>query len=363
MDAQREQIKNMSLLLRPLSVGDLYLRNRIIMAPLTRCRASGADGRTPNALMAQYYLQRADAGLIITEATAISPMGVGYPDTPGIWSTDHIEGWRKITRAVRARGGKMFLQLWHVGRVSHPLYLKGQLPVAPSSMAPDGYVSRVRPPVPFVPPRALLTEEIPQLVRQYKEAAENAMKAEFDGVEIHGANGYLIDQFLQSGSNHRIDQYGGCIENRARFMMEVTDAIISVWGPQRVGMHLAPRRDSHCMSDATPFSTFSYVAEQLAQRKIAFICAREYEAVDSLGPGIRKLFNGIYIGNEKFTLASAEAALERGDVDAVAFGKDFIATPDLAKRIAMGKKWNTPRPETYYEKGKNGYIDYPFLDE
>ena len=246
-EAERDDypLNPMSKLHDPLHVGALTLPNRIIMAPLTRCRASA--GRVPNDLMLEYYVQRASAGLILTEATSIDPMGVGYPDTPGIWSEEQVAGWKKITSAVHVAGGRMFLQLWHVGRVSDPVYLNGALPVAPSAIAPSGHVSLIRPVKPFVTPRALDRSELPGVVAAYRKGAENARRAGFDGVEIHGANGYLLDQFLQDKSNLRTDDYGGSIENRARLALEVTDAVISVWGADRVGYHIAPRGDSHGM--------------------------------------------------------------------------------------------------------------------
>ncbi|MCL4169420.1 UNVERIFIED_CONTAM: hypothetical protein GTU68_002914, partial [Idotea baltica] len=210
----------------------------MIMAPLTRCRSG--EGRVPSALMAEYYAQRASAGLIISEATSVNPMGVGYPDTPGIWSDEQVEGWRLVTDAVHAKGGRILLQLWHVGRISDPLYLGGALPVAPSAIAAGGHVSLVRPKKDFVTPRALAIEEIPAIVEAFRKGAENAKRAGFDGVEIHGANGYLLDQFLQDSTNQRTDAYGGSIENRARLMLEVVDAVTSVWGPDRVGLHIAP---------------------------------------------------------------------------------------------------------------------------
>ncbi len=263
----------MNHLFQPLTVGALELPNRIIMAPLTRARAGVT--RTPNALMVEYYRQRATAGLIISEATSVDPMGVGYADTPGIWSDEQVRGWTAITDAVHAEGGRMILQLWHVGRMSDPMFLEGQLPVAPSAIAPAGHVSLVRPLKSFVTPRALETSEIPDIIEAYRRGAENAQRAGFDGVEIHGANGYLLDQFLQDSSNHRTDEYGGSVENRARLMLEVTDAVISVWGADRVGMHLAPRGDAHDMGDSNPAETFGHVARELGQRRIAFICARE----------------------------------------------------------------------------------------
>jgi 2,4-dienoyl-CoA reductase-like NADH-dependent reductase (Old Yellow Enzyme family) len=349
----------MTSLFDPIKVGDLQLPNRIIMAPLTRCRAS--EGRVPNELMAEYYVQRASAGLILTEATSVTPMGVGYPDTPGIWSDEQVAGWRKITAAVHQAGGRIMLQLWHVGRISDPHYLDGQLPVAPSAIAADGHVSLIRPKKAYVTPRALETDEIAGIVEAYRLGAENAKKAGFDGVEIHGANGYLLDQFLQDSTNKRSDNYGGSIENRARLMLEVTDAVVSVWGAGRVGMHLAPRADAHTMGDSHRADTFGYVAQQLGKRGIAFICAREAEADDSLGPQLKQQFGGVYIANEKFTQASANAALAAGSADAVAFGVPFIANPDLVQRFAKDAPLNTPKPELFYASGAEGYTDYPVL--
>lgn len=349
----------MTTLFDPIKVGDLQLPNRIIMAPLTRCRAS--EGRVPNELMAEYYVQRASAGLILTEATSVTPMGVGYPDTPGIWSDEQVAGWRKITAAVHNAGGRIMLQLWHVGRISDPHYLDGQLPVAPSAIAAEGHVSLMRPKKPYVTPRALETAEIAGIVEAYRQGAENAKKAGFDGVEIHGANGYLLDQFLQDSTNKRTDNYGGSIENRARLMLEVTDAVIAVWGAGRVGMHLAPRADAHAMGDSQRADTFGYVAQQLGKRGIAFICAREAQGDDSLGPQLKQQFAGVYIANEKFDKASAEAALAAGTADAVAFGVPYIANPDLVQRFAKDAPLNTSKPELFYASGAEGYTDYPAL--
>ena len=342
-----------------LQLGSLTLPNRIFLAPLTRARAG--QQRIPNALMAEYYRQRSSAGLILTEATSVTPMGVGYANTPGIWSQEQVEGWKLITQTVHEAGGRIFMQLWHVGRISDPMFLDGALPVAPSAIAPAGHVSLVRPLKSFVTPRALELAEIPGIIEAYRKGAENAKLAGFDGVEIHGANGYLLDQFLQSKSNQRIDDYGGSLENRARLMLEVTDAVISVWGADRVGMHLAPRCDSHDMGDANPLETFSYVARELGRRKIAFIAAREHQAPDSIGPALKKAFGGVYVANEKFTLESGNAILSAGDADAVAFGVPFLANPDLPKRFATGAALNTPDPSTFYADGAKGYTDYPAL--
>jgi len=358
----RQPIMNEKLkLLEPLTIGNLRLANRIFMAPLTRCRASA--GRVPNALMAEYYRQRASAGLILSEATAVSPMGVGYPNTPGIWSPEQIQGWKLITTALHAAGGKIFLQLWHVGRISDPYYLDGALPVAPSAIAAKGHVSLMRPIKSFVTPRALATNEIPGIIEAYRQGAANALAAGFDGVEIHGANGYLLDQFLQDSTNHRTDEYGGSLKNRARLMLAVTDAVISVWGASRVAMHLAPRGDAHDMGDSNPAATFGYVARELGRRKIAFICARESVGTNHLGPELKKQFGGLYVANENHTRDSAEKILQTGDADAVAFGKLFIANPDLPERFAHNSPLNTPDQQTFYGNSPQGYTDYPALPD
>lgn len=349
----------MATLFDSLQLGPLNLRNRIFLAPLTRARAG--QQRVPNALMAEYYRQRASAGLILTEATSVTPMGVGYANTPGIWSEEQVAGWKLVTEAVHEAGGHIFLQLWHVGRISDPIFLDGAQPVAPSAVTPAGHVSLVRPEKPFVTPRALELSEIPGIIEAYRKGAENAKLAGFDGVEVHGANGYLLDQFLQSKTNQRTDEYGGSLENRARLMLEVTDAVISVWGADRVGMHLAPRGDAHDMGDANPLETFSYVARELGRRKIAFIAAREHQAPDSIGPALKKAFGGVYVANEKFTLESGNAILAAGDADAVAFGVPFLANPDLPKRFASGAALNAPDPSTFYADGAKGYTDYPVL--
>ena len=349
----------MSALFRPMRLGEIDLPNRIIMAPLTRCRAS--EGRVPNALMKEYYAQRASAGLIITEATSVTPMGVGYPNTPGIWSNAQIEGWLRITEAVHDSGGRIMSQLWHVGRVSHPIYLDGALPVAPSAIAPAGHVSLLRPYQAYPTPRALALSEIPEIIEAYRRGAENAKAAGFDGVELHGANGYLLDQFLQDSANKRTDCYGGSIENRSRLMLEATDAAISIWGPRRVGMHLAPRGDSHSMGDSDPEATFGYVARELGKRGLAFICAREHAGPDAIGRSLKQQFSGAYIVNEGYDAQTAEAAIDAGDADAAAFGKLFIANPDLPERFLRNAPLNEPQPATFYTSGPVGYTDYPAL--
>lgn len=289
------------------------------------------------------------------------PMGVGYPDTPGIWSDEQLEGWKLVTRAVHEAGGLILLQLWHVGRVSAPHYLNGELPVSASAVRPAGHVSLLRPMEEFVTPRALELSEIPAVIEAYRKGAENAKAAGFDGVEIHGANGYLIDQFLQDSTNHRTDEYGGSIENRARFMLEVTDAVVSVWGADRVGMHIAPRGDAHDMGDSDPAAVFGYVARELGKRKLAFLCARESHDKPALGPALKQAFGGVFIANEGFTAESAREAISSGKVDAVAFGKAAIANPDWVARMRVDAPLNPPNPETFYGQGPEGYTDYPFM--
>jgi len=347
----------MTSLFDPLQAGAFTLENRIVLAPLTRCRSSA--GRVPNDLMREYYVQRASAGLILSEATSVSAMGVGYPDTPGIWSEEQVAGWKRITEAVHAAGGTMLLQLWHVGRISDPEYLGGALPLAPSAIAAKGHVSLMRPKRDYVVPRALELSEIPGIVAEYRRGAENAKRAGFDGVEVHGANGYLLDQFLQDGTNKRADAYGGPIENRARLMLEAVDACIEVWGADRVGLHLAPRGDSHTMSDSNPLATFGYVAEQMGKRKLAFLCTREHQGPDAISSELKKLFGGVLIANEAFTKETAEAAIESGHADAVAFGKPFIANPDLPERFKLNAPLNAQDPSTFYAQGPKGYTDYP----
>ena len=344
----------------PAVAGELKMKNRIVLSPLTRTRAVGG-GRIPNALMAEYYTQRASAGLILTEATSVTPMGVGYPDTPGIWSKEQVAGWSNITKAVHAKGGKIVLQLWHVGRISDPSFLGGLPPVAPSAIAAEGYVSLLRPKRSYPVPRELKIEEIKQIIAEYAQGAKNAELAGFDGVEIHGANGYLPDQFLQDSTNKRTDDYGGNIINRSRFLLEATDAAISVFGAGRVGVHLSPRGDAHNMGDSDPKALFSYVASALRERGIAFIFAREHVGPDSLGPHLKKIFGGHYIANEGFTKESAEAILKRGDADSVAFGKLFIANPDLPARFLEETAFNELNAATMYGSTAEGYTDYPSI--
>jgi 2,4-dienoyl-CoA reductase-like NADH-dependent reductase (Old Yellow Enzyme family) len=362
----------------PLQCGDIPLPNRILMAPLTRQRAT-PDTRVPTDLQVEYYRQRADAGLIFSEATSVTPMGVGYAATPGIWSDEQVEGWKKVTKAVHAAGGRIVLQLWHVGRISDPVFLNGAVPEAPSAVRPAGFVSLVRPQREFVTPRALELPEITAILAAYRKGAENAKTAGFDGVHIHGANGYLLDQFLQDSTNHRTDAYGGTLQKRARLMLEVADACAEVWGSGRVGMHLAPRMDSHDMGDSDRLGTFTYVARELGRRGLGWIAARE-QVIDadsrpvdsegrpkevrnpeSIGPKLKEAFGGVYIANEGFTYEGAQKALVDGWADAVAFGKLFIANPDLVTRFRTGASLNSWNTETFYFGGEKGYIDYPML--
>jgi 2,4-dienoyl-CoA reductase-like NADH-dependent reductase (Old Yellow Enzyme family) len=347
-------------LLDPIQIGDLSLPNRVWMAPLTRLR--GTADHIPTPMMAEYYAQRASAGLIISEGIPVDPLGVGYANVPGIWSERQVEGWRPITAAVHRAGGHIFAQIWHVGRISDPEFLDGQLPVAPSAIAASGTVSLLRPPRPFVTPRALETDEVRGVVEAFRRGAANAQAAGFDGVELHGANGYLLDQFLQDGSNRRTDEYGGPIENRARLMLEAADAAISVFGAGRVGMHLAPRGDAHGISDSNPAATFSYVARELGRRRIAFIAARERVGPDSIGPTLKQEFGGVFVANEALDQATGQQLLDEGKADAVAFGKLFIANPDLPIRFAKHAPLNRPEPNTFYAAGAHGYTDYPALE-
>ncbi|WP_193211316.1 alkene reductase [Luteolibacter marinus] len=347
----------MSTLQQPVRIGAWELPNRLVMAPLTRCRAS--DGRVPNALMAEYYRQRSSAGLILAEATSISPQGVGYPDTPGLWSDEQVAGWRLVTDAVHAAGGRIIAQLWHVGRVSDPHYLDGAQPVSSSDLPAKGHVSLLRPQKPYDAPRPLELAEIPGIIADYRRAAENALAAGFDGVEIHGANGYLPHQFLNDGINKRQDSYGGSIENRARFMLEAVDAAIAVWGPDRVGLHLSPDAGD----DSDPAATYGHVARECSARGIAFLFVREsLQAEPRFSKGLRDAFNGAFIANQELSREAGERLVESGEADAVSYGRLFIANPDLVERFAAGAPLNEPDPSTFYGGTEKGYTDYPTLE-
>lgn len=354
----------MKKLFEPLKIGNIDLKNRIVMAPLTRSRCD--PDATPSKLMIEYYRQRASAGLIIAEATAVTPMGLGYPNTPGIWSESQILAWRKITDAVHEEGGKIVLQIWHVGRMSDPVYLNGELPVAPSQIAPRGHISLIRPKKKFVVPRELEIVEIQEIVEEFRKGAENAMKAGFDGVEIHGANGYLPNQFFNTGSNHRKDSYGGSLENRARFMLEILDAVVTACGAGHVGLHISPQEGEGSMLQSdyiTTLKEYSYLMEEVNKRKIAFVFIREsFYSSKRFAPELKNIYDGTIILNEDFTPQEAENAIKNGDADAVAFGQLFISNPDLPHRIMLGSEFNELVPERYYYTPiESGYTDYPHL--
>ena len=358
-----------SPLLTPVKLGCYTLPNRVVLAPLTRNRA--AAGYVPRELNAIHYAQRASAGLLITEASQISPQGLGYPNTPGIYSPEQVQGWRLVTEAVHAKGGKIFLQLWHVGRISHPsLQPDGALPVAPSAIAPEGEAATYTGMQPFVTPRALELEEIPQIVEQYRFAAKNALAAGFDGVEIHSANGYLLDQFLQDNTNHRTDIYGGSIENRARLLMEVTAAVVDVWGSDRVGVRLSPSGTFNSMYDSNRAATFGYVVKQLNQFNLAYLhlVAPRVEGFGSaedqpdLGTDFfRPIYDGTIMTAGGYSFDSGNAAIASGHADLVAFGRLYIANPDLVERFAANAPLNKPDRNTFYGGDAEGYTDYPTM--
>ena len=353
------------ILFAPLRLGPHELSNRIVMAPMTRSRAG--DGRVPRSFTATYYRQRASAGLIITEAAQVSPEGVGYPDTPGIHSEAQVEGWSRVVDAVHDEGGRIYLQLWHVGRISHPSYHGGEAPVAPSAIRPAGEVFTADGMEPFVTPRALETEEVGRVVDEYRHGAENARRAGFDGVEIHGANGYLVDQFLRSGTNRRSDRYGGSLENRLRFLTEVTEAVTEVWGPDRVGVRLSPLSSFNDMEDRDPETTFSAAAQRLSDLEIGYLHVVEQDDFGddrSFDPAVlRDAFDGIYMVNGGYDADRAAEAIASGSADLVSFGRLFLANPDLPDRLENDGPFNEPDPDTFYGGGPEGYLDYPTLDE
>lgn len=360
-------MSNERSLFSPFQLGPYELRNRMVMAPMTRSRAG--EGNVPSELAAEYYAQRSTAGLIVTEGTQVSPRGVGYTSTPGMHSDEQVAGWRKITDAVHAEGGRIFAQLWHVGRVSHPSFHGGALPVAPSAIGFEGQVFTYEGMQPNVTPRALETEEIAGIVADFAAAARRAYDAGFDGVELHGANGYLIDQFLRDGSNQRTDPYGGSIQNRVRFLVEVTRAVVEVWGGDRVGVRLSPRVAVNGMSDSDPVATFSYAAYALNELGLAYLHVLEPIAGPMAVPGervtpaLRAVFRGPLIINGGYDAEAGNAAIARGEGDLVAYGVPFLANPDLPRRYREGAPLNAPERATFYSGGAEGYIDYPSLDE
>jgi len=354
-------------LFSPLKIGNLHLPNRLIMAPLTRSRAG--EGNIPHALNALYYAQRASAGLIISEATQVCPEGQGYLSTPGIHSTEQIQGWKKVTDAVHAAGGRIILQLWHVGRISHRSFQPGgALPVAPSAIQPKGQAYTTEGFVDLETPRALEISEIPAIVKAYAEGAKNAIAAGFDGVEIHGANGYLIDQFLRDGSNHRTDQYGGSIENRSRFLSEVIAAVTAAVGADKTGLRISPEQAFNDMSDSAPQALFEHVAKLAKDAKLAFLHVLEHDQMGGPGAGvdytsIKKAFSGDYIANLNYDKAKAESAIANGHADAVAFGRAFIANPDLVTRFQLDAPLNEGDANSFYGGTEVGYTDYPILNK
>lgn len=356
-------------LFQPYALGPLTLANRIVMAPLTRSRA--LEGDIPGPLAVTYYTQRASAGLIISEASQISQQGKGYARTPGIYSAEQVAGWREVTEAVHTAGGKIFLQLWHVGRISHPEFQPGGgLPVAPSAIKPEGMVHTSRGKEEMVTPRALETTEIPGIVADYRNAAQNAREAGFDGVEIHAANGYLLDQFLRNKTNQRQDVYGGSIQNRSRFLLEVSDAILSVWSPECIGVRLSPLSTFGDIDDSDPMQLYSYLVQQLAARKLGYLHMIEGNTGGPRDTGrdfdfhaLRRSFPNTYLANNCYTRDMALAALESNAADLIAFGRPFISNPDLVARLRDNAPLNELDPSTLYGGDEHGYTDYPFLNQ
>ncbi len=356
-------------LFTPFSIGDLSLRNRVVMAPLTRSRADHAT-LAPREMNATYYAQRASAGLIIAEATQIMPEGQGSAWTPGIYSPEQVEGWRKVTDAVHAKGGRIALQLWHVGRISHrDLQPGGKLPVAPSAVKPEGHAFTETGFKPLETPRALELDELPGLIAQYGKAAENAKAAGFDMVEIHGANGYLIDQFLRDKTNRREDAYGGSVENRARFLLEAVEAAAKVYGPKRVGVRLSPLSGFNDISDSDPEAIFTYAVSRLSELGLGYLHVIEGETQGAREPEggfdlskLRRIFKGAYIGNNGYDANLAARRIAAGEVDLVAFGRPFIANPDLVERIRAGAPLAELDKATLYGGDEKGYTDYPPME-
>jgi N-ethylmaleimide reductase len=356
-------------LFEPVQMGPLSLPNRIVMAPLTRSRAK--EGDVPSEIAIEYYAQRASAGLIIAEATQISPQGKGYVFTPGIYNDKQVQAWKRITDAVHEKGGRIYLQLWHVGRISHPsIQPDNALPVAPSAIKPAGQAFTNDGFVPLVTPRALETSELPGIVEQYRAAAKNAKAAGFDGVEIHAANGYLLDQFLRDKTNHRTDQYGGSIENRARLLLEVAEAVVGVWGADRVGLRISPLSGFGDISDSNPEPLYTYVVQKINALKLVYLHVIEGETggTRDVAGGfdlqvLRGAFDGLYMANNGFDKTLAQSTLATKRADLIAFGRPFIANPDLPKRLKTGSVLNEPDPATMYGGDAKGYIDYPSLEE
>ena len=351
-------------LLSPITIGPNILRNRMVMAPLTRNRAG--DGNVPQAMNVKYYRQRASAGLIISEATQVSAEGVGYPATPGIHSPEQVAGWKEVTRAVHDEDGLIYLQLWYCGRISHPdLLPNNQQPVSASAIRAQGDAVTFEGMKPFVEPRALETDELPGIVDQYRKAAINAKEAGFDGVEVHAANGYLLDQFLRDGTNQRQDNYGGSLENRTRLLLEVIDAVTGIWEPSQLGVRISPDNSFNDIHDSDPQTLFNYVAEVLNLKQLGYLHVVEggfmgEHEVDY--DQIRQRFTGKYMANLGYDREKAETAIASGHADLVSFGTLFLANPDLVARFRAGAELNTPDQDTFYGGDEHGYTDYPFMD-
>ncbi len=357
----------MPTLFDPVELGDIQAKNRMVMAPLTRSRAGAS--RVPNALMAQYYGQRAEAGLIISEATAISPQGYGWFGAPGIYSPAHVDGWKLVTQAVHAKGGKIVLQLWHMGRVSHPDFQNGELPLAPSAIAAEGMANTPEGKKPYVVPREMSIEQIRMTVEDYARAAGQAIEAGFDGIEIHAANGYLLDQFIRDASNKRTDEYGGEAENRIRIVREVIDAISEKIGSRKIGIRLSPNINYNGMGDSNPVNTYSVLMNALNKYDLAYVHVRETLPKDGdklplwVTSTIREIYEGNLIVNGGYGRTRAMQAIEKNEADAVAFGVPFIANPDLVERFRTGATLNEPDQATLYAGGVEGYTDYPTLKD
>ncbi|MEO1054455.1 MAG: alkene reductase [Bacteroidota bacterium] len=362
-------MENSHALYQPFQLGNLNLKNRIIVAPMTRSRAK--EGNVSGDLAPEYYKQRATSGLIISEATQVSTKGIGYINTPGIYTEEQVIGWQQVTNAVHEAGGLIFLQLWHVGRVSHPDFHNGDLPIGPSAIKPAGEVYTFEGQKPMETPRALALNEIPEVVKQFRTGAELAKKAGFDGVEIHGANGYLVDQFLRDGSNQRNDEYGGSIENRAKFLLEVTQAAIDVFGAERVGVRLSPTGTFNNMKDSNPEEAFTYASQKLGEMNIAFLHvvespkdpAAEGQVIRDISAKMRDAFNGVFMVNGGYTKERAEKAIEQNEADLVSIGQAYLANPDLPQRFMQNAPLNEPDFKTFYGGGAKGYTDYPTLEE
>jgi N-ethylmaleimide reductase len=356
-------------LFSPFRLGNIELANRMVMAPMTRCRAI-EEGNIPSPSAVTYYVQRSQAGLIITEGSQVSPEGVGYIRTPGIYSLEQVAGWKRVTDAVHNAGSKMFLQLWHVGRVSHPSFLDGKLPVAPSAMPVGGQIHTPSGKREIEVPRALELDEIPGIVNQFKRGAMNAKAAGFDGVEIHGANGYLLDQFLRDGSNNRTDQYGGNLENRARLPLEIARAVAGAFGADRVGYRISPHFRRYSMFDSNPLEIFSYLALELNKLKLGYLHMIERVSEPQIvppeerfAPRIREIFDGTFILNGGYDAKKGNEAIRNKDADLISYGSLFLANPDLPERFKKNAPLNSPDIKTYYAGEEKGYTDYPTLQK